>query len=166
MTVKTPRTRLVGASMAVLLVGLTPLLGGCWQGQSAGTTLQAQQPSGNGAAVSLGEIRIENATIVKSETGNAASLVTSLFNSGLEDDTLVAVEIDGIPATVTPAGTIVPRGGAAGVNYGYDGTNSITFTTDAELSTYVPVLMQFRIAGVAEFKALVVPKAGYYADVQ
>jgi hypothetical protein len=151
--------------MAVLLLGATPLLSGCWQGQGAATSLQAFQPSGNGAWADLGSVRVQNATIVKGEGANA-SLIVSLFNTGEEDDALIAVEVDGVPATVTPEGELIPRGGASGVNYGYAGTNSITFTTDAEVSTYVPVLMQFRNAGVTEFSALIVPKTGYYEDVR
>lgn len=152
--------------MAVLLLGLTPVLSGCWQGLDAATTLQAQQASGNGAAVDLGAIRIQNATIVKADGAADASLIVSVFNNGVEEDALVAVEIDGVPATVTPSGALIPKGGSTGVNYGYSGTNTITFPTDAEVSTYVPVLMQFRNAGVAQFEALIVPNTGFYSEVQ
>lgn len=166
MTVKTTRTRAAAAGMAVLLLSVSPLLSGCWQGQQASTTVQANQPTGNGVSVNVGSVRVQNATVVKDETGSNASLLVSLFNVGQEDDALVAVEVGGLPATVTPAGAILPKGGISGITYGFDGTNTIGFTTDAVVSTYVPVLMQFRNAGVVEFEALVVPRAGYYADVQ
>lgn len=162
----TTRKRLTVAAMAALLVAATPLLGGCWQGKAATTTVQAGQPTGNGTSVAVGSVRVENATVVKDAVGANASLLVSLFNTGETDDALVAVEVNGLPATVNPAGAMLPKGGVSGVSYGYPGTNTIAFTTDAAVSTYVPILMQFRNAGVVEFDALVVPRAGYYADVK
>lgn len=166
MTVKTSlKTRSVAAAAALLLLG-APLLAGCFQGQRASTTMQAQQPTGNGTYVTVGSVQVQNATIVKDEASSTAAMLVSLFNNGNEDDALVAVEVAGVPATVNPQGQLIPKGGLNGVNYGFDGTNTIALTTDAKVSTFVPVLMQFRNAGVVEFEALVVPKAGYYADVK
>ena len=162
----TTRKRFAGAGLAAILLTATPLLGGCWQGKAATTTVQATQPTGNGVSVAVGPVRVQNATVVKDVAGPNASLLVSLFNTGTQDDALVAVEVNGLPATVTPAGALLPKDGVSGVSYGYPGDNTIAFTTDAAVSTYVPVLMQFRNAGVVEFEALVVPRAGYYADVK
>ena len=162
----TTRKRFAGAGMAALLLAAAPLLGGCWQGKAATTTVQATQPTGNGTSVAVGAVRVENATVVKDVAGPNASLLVSLFNTGEQEDALVAVEVNGLPATVNPAGAPLPTGGTTGVSYGFPGTNTISFTTDAEVSTYVPVLMQFRNAGVVEFDALIVPRAGYYAEVK
>lgn len=160
------RNRRAAALLAVLALAATPLLAGCWNGQRASTTMQSLMNTGNGTQVQVGSIRVENATIVKDLTGSTASLTMALFNVGNEDDVLVAVEIDGVPVTVSPASPVLPRGGITGVSFGWNSANTVSFTTDAEMSTYVPVLLQFRNAGVTEFTSLVVPKAGYYADVQ
>ena len=160
------RNRRTAALLTVVAIAATPLLAGCWNGQRASTNMQSLMNTGNGTQVQVGSIRVENATVVKDLTGNSASLTMALFNVGTEDDVLVSVEIDGVPATVSPASAVIPRGGVSGVSFGWNSPNTISFATDAEVSTYVPVLLQFRNAGVTEFTSLIVPRAGYYADVQ
>lgn len=160
------RNRRTAALLAALALTATPLLTGCWNGQRASTTVQSSMNTGNGTQVQIGSIRVENATIVKDLEGDGASLTMALFNVGNEDDVLVAVEVDGVPATVSPASPVLPRGGITGVSFGWNSPNTISLTTTAEVSTYVNVLLQFRNAGVTEFASLIVPRAGYYADVQ
>lgn len=158
-------TRRSSAAIVALVVAAAPVLAGCWNGQQSSASVQSTMNTGNGTQVQVGSIRVENATVVKSLDSSEAALTMTLVNVGSEDDVLVAVEVGGVPATVSPASTVLPRGGITGVSFGWNSDNTISFTTDAEISTYVDVLLQFRVAGVTEFTSLVVPRAGYYADV-
>ena len=153
------------AALTALALATTPLLSGCWNGIQSSTSVQSVMNTGNGTQVQVGSMRVENATIVKAVDSDEASLLVSLVNVGSEDDVLIAAEVDGVPATVSPASPLIPRGGLTGVSFGWNSDNTISFTTDAEVSTYVNVLLQFRVNGVTEFTSLVVPRTGYYADV-
>ncbi len=157
------RARRSAAALAVLTLAATPLLGGCFSGPTATTTVQSGQNSGNGVAADAGSMAIENATLVTGPNGSA-TLIGSVFNNGTVDDRITAVTINGTPASITPGAEAIAAG--TGVNFGYDGINYInTYTLQAEPSAFVPVSMQFENAGSVEFRVMTVPPTGIYEGI-
>lgn len=150
-------------AIAAVAMAAIPLLAGCWQGQGASTTMQASMNSGNGTQANVGAIRIENATVVRGEDGTA-SLIMSVFNQGVEPDTLTSVTINGAPATVAP--TPILPGTFQAFGYGVEGqppTNVALVTgLDVATSSYVPVTLVFQTAGQLDISVLTVPPVGYY----
>lgn len=160
-----PRHLRASALLAAGLLVASPVLSGCFSGPAATTTVQSTQNSGNGTDANVGDLAIENVTVVLGPDGSgSATLIGSVFNNGSADDTLVDVTVNGTPAVITPGAEKIPAGGSA--TYGYDGTNYInSYTFEAEPSAYVPVTMQFANAGVVEMSVLSVPATGIYAGI-
>jgi hypothetical protein len=151
-------------ALVATVVAVTPMLAGCWQGFGASTTMQNSMNSGNGTQEIVGSLRIENATIVRNDTGRA-SLVMAVFNQGDAPDTLAGVTVDGQPLAGT-AVTIEP-GSYATFGYGAEGAPAENFLLIESLATpagaYSPVTLTFTTNGITEFTSLVVPDVGYYA---
>ena len=155
------------ALLAVLLLA-APVLAGCYSGFGATTTYQAGLNSGNGVEARVGQIDIENTTVVLGPEGSGtATLLVRLVNVGVEEDSLVYATINGQSAYFTPDPACVALGANASVAYGnVDGDcwiNSYTF--DAPVSTYVPVELGFEKAGLKKISVLTVPPAGYYEGI-
>lgn len=160
--VRTARPALV---LATIAVALTATLSGCYSGFKANTNEQSLMNSGNGTQAQIGEIRIENATLVLGpDASGTATLATTLVNQGDAPDSLIGLEIDNKAVYVTPgAGEL---GAGAAVSFGYNSSywiNSYEFT--APVSTYVPVKIQFRDAGIVLLSVLTVPPTGIYAGL-
>lgn len=154
---------------ALTLLPLAALaLSGCFNGQEATTTAQATMNSGNGVQAQQGAIRIENATVVQSLDGAEATLLVTLVNDGLDTDALTFATINGQPAELIMPGAadaieLLP---GTSVPFGWESDLRIDAgALDADVSTYVPVELGFANAGLASMSVLVVPQAGYYADV-
>lgn len=162
---KRTATRTLAA--ATLALALAPTLTGCFSGFAATTNMQATMNSGNGVQAEVGPIKIENATLVRGPEGSkSATLVMLLSNRGAEDDQLVSVKIGDKDATIAPnAPVTIPRGGQP-VSFGY---NSDMFVNvggfDAAQSSYVPVELTLKNAGIAELSVLTVPPVGYYEGI-
>jgi hypothetical protein len=167
--VTTTRRNLTPRRSALLFGGLalvaSPLLSGCYNGFDATTNVQSTMNSGNGTQEIIGDLRIENATLVTGPEGSkSGTLIATLVNTGRVADRLLAVTINGAPAYVTPgAGELLP---ATAVNFGYEGDFWLNaYELDIASSSYVPVTMQFENAGVRVFSVLSVPPAGYYEGI-
>lgn len=160
-----PRHLRASALLATGLLVASPVLTGCFSGSAATTSVQSTQNSGNGTDAQVGDLAIENVTVVLGPEGSgSATLIGSVFNNGSADDALVDVTINGTPAVVTPGSEAIPAGGSA--SYGYDGTHFInSYTFDAEPSAYVPVTLQFANAGIVEMSVLSVPATGIYEGI-
>lgn len=150
------------AALTASLVLAAGLLSGCYNGPGATTTMQALQPTGNGTQAVIGDLRIENATLVVGDT--ASSLVTRIYNDGQSSDVLTAVTIGGQPADVQPAQVQFDPGDE--ISFGFPAT-----TTDAirasgfPVSEYVPVTLSFLSAGTVEISVLTVPPTGIYSGL-
>lgn len=131
----------------------------------AQTNLQNSQLTGNGVQAQVGNVRAENLTIVAGPEGSAsATLITRIINGDPEPDSLLGVQIGGVPAYIT--GDIVELLPAASVGFGFDAERWINaYDFAAEVSTYVPVALQFERAGIVEVDVLVVPADGYYEGI-
>jgi hypothetical protein len=158
--------RSTGAVLAGCLVASSLFLTGCFNGLGATTNMQSTQLTGNGVQAQVGNVRAENLTLVAGPEGSAsATLTTRIVNGDPETDNLLGVLIDGVPAYVT--GDIVELTPNESVGFGYEADlwiNSYNF--DADVSTYVPVALQFERAGIVEAEVLVVPPAGYYEGIE
>lgn len=155
------------AALALLPVSLVALTG-CFNGPNATTTTQAGMNTGNGVQAQQGDIRIENATVVKSLDGSEATLLVRLVNEAPATDVLTFASVNGQPAEL-----IIP-GAAEGIellpgsstSFGWESDLRIDVgALDAEVSTYVPVELGFATAGLASMSVLVVPQSGYYENV-
>ena len=156
------------AAVAALLVLVTPALTGCFNGPGATTTTQAGMNSGNGVEADQGDIHIEGATVVMGAEGSgAATLVVRLVNVGGEPDALTYATIDGAVAdiVIVDGNTDLAPGSSTG--FGFDSDNRISVSTgfDAAVSTYVPVELGFRNAGLAKLQVLTVPPVGIYEGI-
>ena len=161
--------------VAIALTAATlPLLAGCFNGQAATTTVQATQPTGNGTNATVGQIRIENATLVRDEAGTAVTLIMTVVNLGDEADTLDFAEIGGQQAVITDGtGTVpvveLPAGEPVSFGYGQLGAPATlwanAYALQAPSSGYVDVTLLFRNAGAATMSVLTVPPVGYYAGI-
>ena len=150
----------------VLALAMVPALSGCWQGFGASTTMQNSMNSGNGTAVTVGDLRVENATVVRGDDG-AAQLVMSVFNRGAEAQDLVGATINGQPVDLSglASATITP-GGFLTFGYGAEGNPPAGYLViaplDVEPGSYTSVSLAFSQAGVTDFESVVVPPVGYY----
>jgi len=127
--------------------------------------MQASMNSGNGTQEQLGQVRIENATLVMGPDGSGtATLIASIVNQAYEVDRLTGVVVNGKAAYVTPGSEELRHNEL--VSYGYDGASWInSYGVDVTVSTYVPVQLQFEKAGIIDFTVLAVPPTGIYAGI-
>ncbi|MGA0209635.1 MAG: hypothetical protein ACO3LZ_06910 [Candidatus Nanopelagicales bacterium] len=141
-------------------------LTGCFNGMGAQTNLQNSQLTGNGVQAQVGNVRAENLTLVAGPEGSgSATLITRIINGDPEPDALLGVQIGDSPAYVT--GDIVELLPAASVGFGFGADRWInSYRFDADVSTYVPVTLQFERAGIVEVEVLVVPAEGYYEGIE
>lgn len=156
------------------------MLTGCFNGPQATTTVQATQPTGSGAYVAVGSVRVQNVLLVASivEGGTASgelvlaesvAMIGRVFNDGDAEDAITSITIGGVPAALMVPATgqnplaIAPLGSVP-LTYPAGGPQ-IFAQTEVAMSTYVPIQMFFERAGLVEFEALVVARSGPYADV-
>lgn len=132
----------------------------------AQTNIQNSQLTGNGVQAQVGNVRAENLTLVAGPEGTeSATLITRIINGDPETDVLLGVQIDGVPAYIT--GDIVELLPAESIGFGFDADRWInSYVFDADVSTYVPVALQFERAGIVEVDVLVVPADGYYEGIE
>jgi hypothetical protein len=178
------RARILTTALLSGVLGLTsPILGGCYQGPAATTTVQATQPTGSGVDVEVGEIRVQNVLLIagpiqgatdtgQSFTAESATLIGRVFNDGEVDDAIRTITIAGSPAAIMVPTTAqnpltVPALGSIPLSYPEGGPLiSGAFAEDAlAMSTYVDVEIMFERAGLVEMQVLLVPQTGIYADV-
>ncbi len=158
--------RSTAAAMAAAFAASSLLLTGCFNGPGATTNMQSGQLTGNGVQAQVGSVRAENLTLVDGPEGSrSATLIMRIVNGDPEPDNLLGVLIDNVPAYVT--GEVVQLPPNQSIGFGYEAdlwVSSYDFTAD--VSTYVPVALQFERAGIVEAEVLVVPPAGYYEGIE
>lgn len=140
-------TKLIAALISLFL------LAGCGTGFDAAT--QQQDPTGNGRYVAVGDLQVQNMTLVAGATN--AALLLKIFNDNVESDRLLQLTINNqlVLADVDiPANTKVAYGNAANPPY--------IFELTATPGGYLPVRMQFERAGIYETSVLVVAPFNQY----
>ena len=158
-------TRSRAAAIIATVALSSAALTGCWNGPGSTTMMQATMNSGNGVQATVGNIQIENATLVAGPEGTTTGTLTlRIVNTGQTPDSLVYTVIDNGPAYVTPGSeTFVPN---ASVSFGFDSKDWInTYTLKAAAGTYVPVELGFKEAGLVKISVLIVPPTGYYVGI-
>ncbi len=146
--------------LAVCLVAVLPTAG-CYQGFD--NTVNSQGPTGNGTDFIVGDMLVQDATLVTDPAGTsgAASLVVTLINEGDTPEALLEVTAEPAasssqrtPITVLP-GQSVRVGGAA--------VDQVELTgLDVEPGSYATVTFSFERSGSETRAVVVVPAQGYY----
>ncbi|KAF4406649.1 MULTISPECIES: DUF461 domain-containing protein [Streptomyces] len=148
---------------AVTAISIVPL-SACGAGNDAATN----QVRPDNAAVTVEDIRIQNANVITQPEGGEGSSVVSakVFNNGDRDQTIesVAVPGSGGEAELSPAkgsGPItVPAGGS--VLLGGEGNASVQLRQDVEPGAVQPLVFKLSETGDVRIEALVVPSEGPY----
>ncbi len=148
-------------------------LSGCFNGFQSTTNTQNTMSTGNGVQAQVGDVRIENATLVRGE-GSAVTLIMTIVNVGAEPDSLADVAIAGQRAVITDGtssiGPVdVASGAAVPFGYGQDGSGASrwinVYTAEIPESGFVPVQVFMTNAGLAELEVLTVPPVGFYDGI-
>ena len=149
------------AAVAVSLIAVLPTAG-CYQGFDS--TVNTQTPSGDGVDFQVGDLLVQDTTIVASEANPArASVIFTVINTGEVDDAVTAVTVEGTTATLRTVPLRVDSGAA--VKVGGDSDNQVLVTgLTTRAGSYAEVTMTFRNAGSTTQQIAVVRGVGYYAD--
>ncbi|MGD6744197.1 DUF461 domain-containing protein [Streptomyces sp. BH106] len=138
----------------------------------AGNNAQTLEVKPDNAATSVGDIRIQNATVVTQpdlKSKGPAVVTGTLFNNGSTAQTLDAITVDGVGKTAklsdakggskitVPAGGSVVLGGKG--NASAELPNSRTAVLDGNAQ---PITFSFSKAGDVKLKAFVVPAESYF----
>jgi hypothetical protein len=101
------------AAVAACLLAVLPLAG-CYQGFDG--TVSTQSPSGNGTDFQVGDIKVQDATLVTDPADpTRASLIMTILNEGEADDALASASVGEVEGAVTgptalPSGAVLPVG--------------------------------------------------------
>lgn len=138
----------------------------------AGNNAQTLEVKPDNAATSVGDIKVQNATVVTQpdRTSKGPAVITAtVFNNGTTDQTLDAVTVDGVGkaaklsaakggSTVTvPAGGSIVLGGKG--NASAELPNSRTAVLDGNAQ---PITFSFSKTGEVKMRAFVVPAESYF----
>ena len=157
------RRRIIAA--AAVAATLPVLLGGCFNGFDAQTSIQ--QPSGDGLNTAVGNMMIRNAVWVRSKDKDTTlTLSATLVNVGKTEDTLLAV-------TTVPKAFVVGLTGAkikidpiSEVRTAYNSDKYVNaFGMNVPQSGWVETTFRFEKAGSITGSVLVVPPTGIYAGI-
>ncbi|CAM5492258.1 hypothetical protein SAVIM338S_03460 [Streptomyces avidinii] len=156
-----------GALAATAVVFSIVSLAACGAGHDA----QTLQVKPDNAAVTKGDIKVQNALVITQEKDKKgpAAVSATLFNAGTEDQTLDAITLPGGKATVAlkPAGSaakvIVPAGGSV-VLGGKGNASAVVAGGEAVVDGNAQkVVFQLSTTGDVELEAFVVPANEMYA---
>ncbi|MCQ4210338.1 MULTISPECIES: copper chaperone PCu(A)C [Streptomyces] len=138
----------------------------------AGNNAQTLEVKPDNAATSVGDIKIQNATVITQpdrESKGPAVITGTLFNNGATAQTLDSITVDGVDKTAkltdakggstitVPAGGSVVLGGKG--NASAELPNSRTAVLDGNAQA---VTFSFSEAGDVKLKAFVVPAESYF----
>lgn len=148
-------------AFAVCIVAVLPTAA-CYQGFD--NTVNSQGPSGNGTDFLVGDIAVQNATLVTGPAGQSgvASLVLTMVNAGELPDALSAIRTQ--PASRSSLRTPIPVASGTAVQVGGEASDQIVLTgLDVAAGSYAEVTFRFERAGSQTRQLAVVPAVGYYA---
>lgn len=151
------------------LVAVSPLLGGCFQGQQATTTTQSSMNSGDGVQVQVGDLKAQGLTLVLGTEPGTASLIGRFTNIGTEVEFLRGVTIgdktmlNGDVAVTSGLAQVLP---GQSLGFGFESDQAISVKNlDAAVSSYVPISISFEVNGTVETEVLTVPATGIYEGI-
>lgn len=126
--------------------------------------------SGNGVHQDVGDVDVENATIVLGPEGSkTATLLAAFVDVTGTGDRLVGVKINGKPAAIfvdgKPATTVEIKPNST-VKLGWEATTMVNaYEFEAAPSAYVPVEFTFEKSGIGTLSLLTVPAVGQYEGI-
>ncbi|MEV0226910.1 DUF461 domain-containing protein [Streptomyces sp. NPDC050704] len=141
---------------------------------AAGNQAQTLEVKPDNAAISVGDIKIQNAVVITQpelESTGPAVVSATVFNTGRSDQTLESITVEGIgkPAELKPAkgsGRLtVPAGGS--VILGGKGNASAVLESSREAfkdGDAQPVTFTFSTTGDVKLEAFVHPAEGYFSE--
>lgn len=143
------------AALAVAVLSVLPTAG-CYQGFD--DTVNTQGPSGNGTDFEVGDLLVQDTTmVVDPENPRAGNLIMTIVNDGETDDALVSASLASGARGATEGPVGVPAGQAT--------KTAVAFLGVAEpAGSYTTVTLTFGKAGSSTAEVLVVPAVGYYAE--
>lgn len=147
-------------ALAVCLVAVLPTAG-CYQGFT--NTVNTQGPTGNGTDVVVGDVLVQDATLVTGPAGasGVASLVMTLINEGELPEALVGVSTQ--PASTSSLQSPILLSSGAAVMFGGPSETQIVLTgLGVDAGSYATVTFRFDRSGSRTTKVAVVPAVGYY----
>ncbi|MCJ0873675.1 DUF461 domain-containing protein [Streptomyces sp. AP-93] len=156
-----------GALAATAVVFSIVSLGACAAGHDA-PTLQVKPDN---AAVTKGDIKVQNALVITQEKDKKgpAAVSATVFNTGTKEQTLEGITLPGGKAVVTlkPAGggskVIIPAGGSV-VLGGKGNASAVIVGGDSVVDGNVQkIVFQLSTTGDVELEGFVVPATGMYA---
>ena len=145
----------------IVLVALVTTLSSCGFGTPM-TQTAGMEPVGNGVDTVLGELKVQDVTVVTNGAG-VASLVASVVNPTLDADSVVAVQINGVDATLDPFDMTVPA--RKSLQIGYQSAAYVDVALDLVPGTYADITILFANAGQLDVSVLVVEAVDAYAVV-
>ncbi|MFC0599912.1 DUF461 domain-containing protein [Streptomyces palmae] len=155
-----------GALAATALVLSIASLSAC----AAGNDAQSLEIKPDNAATSVGDIAVQNATIITQPDRNAtgpAVVNARIFNNGTSDQTLKSITVAGHPVKLSPAKgsgpVVVPKGYA--ITIGGKGNASAVLEKGreaAEDGSAQTVAFDFSTTGEVKLDAFVVPATSYF----
>ncbi|WP_371616603.1 DUF461 domain-containing protein [Streptomyces sp. NBC_00454] len=161
-----------GALAATAVVFSIASLAACGAGHDA----QTLQVKPDNAAITKGDIKIQNALVItqdkkdKKDKKGSAAISATLFNSGTKDQTLDAVTLQGAKGAIvlTPASgaskVVVPAGGSVVLGGKGNASASIANGREAvEDGNVQKVVFKLSTEGDVALQAFVVPAVGMYA---
>ncbi|MET7637269.1 DUF461 domain-containing protein [Streptomyces sp. NPDC005438] len=169
-----------GTLAASALALSIPALAAC----GAGNDAQTLEIKPDNAAVTEGTIKIQNVNVVTTREGKGpATVVARLFNSGDRDQTVKAVAVSGVKATLTPPknapgrsnAVVVPAGGSVAFGGQVDGKDNKADEvavaliesiekTGARNGNAQPVVFDLSSTGVIKLRATVVPNTHHWKE--
>lgn len=156
-----------GALAATAVVFSIVSLGACAAGHDA-PTLQVKPDN---AAVTKGDIKVQNALVITQEKDKKgpAAVSATVFNTGTKEQTLEGITLPGGKAVVTlkPAGSgakvVIPAGGSV-VLGGKGNASAVVAGGDSIVDGNVQkIVFQLSTTGDVELDGFVVPATGIYA---
>jgi len=146
--------------LAAVALVLAPIATGCATGDDAATKVQGR--SGDGIAIEVEGMLIDNATIVAGNPGSGkAAFLGTLYNPTSNEDALISIKAGDSQAELLPEPIPVAGMSAAKV---MAGTDQQALFSDFEVppGAYTDLTLVFESAASAQFEALVVAPYGAY----
>ncbi len=126
--------------------------------------------AGNGIEQSIGDLDVENATIVLGPEGsNSATVLASIVDVAGKGDRLIGATINGKPAQIFANGALAQSLDVkpnSSVQLGWGAPNYInTYELSVPISSYVPVELAFERNGILKMSLLTVAPVGQYEGI-
>lgn len=153
-------------AVVTISVSMALSLSACGAGNDAPTRMITQVTDGvDGSVTTYGNDIKVNSVLLVAQSDGSAVLVGSIVNENLTQDTLLGVTVGGVKATLSQA--TLPLKQNTPVRFAGDSTNASAIIPglNAAPGTRVKIQLSFANAGELTLDAIVLERAGVYANV-